>query len=61
MAKKSMIAKAQREPKFGVRGYNRCPLCGRARGYYRKFGMCRICLRDRANKGELPGVTKSSW
>ncbi len=61
MAKKSLIAKAQREPKFGVRAYNRCPLCGRPRGYYRKFGMCRICLRDRAHKGELPGVTKSSW
>lgn len=61
MAKKSLIAKAQREPKFEVRGYNRCPLCGRARAYYRKFGMCRICLRQRANKGELPGVTKSSW
>ncbi|MBF8250393.1 MAG: rpsN [Deltaproteobacteria bacterium] len=61
MAKKSLIAKAKREPKFGVRAYNRCPLCGRPRGYYRKFGMCRICLRDRANKGELPGVTKSSW
>lgn len=61
MAKKSLIAKAKREPKFEVRGYNRCPLCGRSRGYYRKFGMCRICLRDRAHKGELPGVTKSSW
>lgn len=61
MAKKSLIAKAQREPKFWVRAYNRCPLCGRPRGYYRKFDMCRICLRDRANKGELPGVTKSSW
>ena len=61
MAKKSLIAKAKREPKFGVRAYNRCPLCGRPRGFYRKFGMCRICLRDRANKGELPGVTKSSW
>lgn len=61
MAKKSLIAKANREPKFGVRAYNRCPLCGRPRGYYRMFGMCRICLRDRANKGEIPGVTKSSW
>ncbi len=61
MAKKSLIAKAQREPKFEVRGYNRCPLCGRPRAFYRKFGMCRICLRERAHKGELPGVTKSSW
>lgn len=61
MAKKSLIAKAKREPKFEVRAYNRCPLCGRSRAYYRKFDMCRICLRDRAHKGELPGVTKSSW
>lgn len=61
MAKKSLVAKAKREPKFGVRAYNRCPLCGRPRGYYRKFGMCRICLRERALKGELPGVRKSSW
>ena len=61
MAKKSLIAKAQRKPKFEVRGYNRCPLCGRPRAFYRKFGMCRICLRQRAHKGELPGVTKSSW
>lgn len=61
MAKKSLIAKAQREPKFKVRAYNRCPLCGRPRAYYRKFGMCRLCLRDRALKGELPGVIKSSW
>lgn len=61
MAKKSLIAKAKVEPKFGVRAYNRCPLCGRPRAYYRKFDMCRICLRERALKGELPGVTKSSW
>lgn len=61
MAKKSMIAKAARKPKFEVRGYNRCLLCGRPRAFYRKFGMCRICLRERALKGELPGVTKSSW
>jgi len=61
VAKKSLIAKAQRKPKFEVRGYNRCPLCGRPRAFYRKFGMCRICLRQRAHKGELPGVTKSSW
>jgi small subunit ribosomal protein S14 len=56
-----MIAKALREPKFKVRAHNRCPLCGRPRGFYRKFGMCRICLRERALKGELPGVVKSSW
>lgn len=61
MAKKSMIAKAERKPKFKVRQYNRCPLCGRPRAYYRKFDMCRICLRKLASEGKLPGVTKSSW
>lgn len=61
MAKKSLIIKANREPKFKVRKYNRCPICGRARAYYRKFDMCRICLRRMALKGELPGVIKSSW
>lgn len=61
MAKKSMIAKAQREPKFVTRQYNRCMRCGRPRGYYRKFGLCRVCLRELALKGELPGVRKASW
>lgn len=61
LAKKSMIAKAQRKPKFKVRAYNRCPLCGRPRAYLRKFGMCRICFRNMALNGELPGVVKSSW
>lgn len=61
MAKKSMIAKAKREPKFSTRQHNRCMRCGRPRAYYRKFGLCRVCLRELANKGELPGVTKSSW
>ncbi|MCX7816590.1 MAG: type Z 30S ribosomal protein S14 [Syntrophales bacterium] len=61
MAKKSLIAKAKRKPKFSVRAYNRCPLCGRPRAYYRKFKMCRICLRQRALKGEIPGVIKASW
>ncbi|MFQ5464884.1 MAG: type Z 30S ribosomal protein S14 [Thermodesulfobacteriota bacterium] len=61
MAKKSLIAKAKRKKKFGVRDYNRCPICGRSRAYYRKFDMCRICLRKMALKGELPGVVKSSW
>ncbi len=61
MAKKSLIVKASRKPKFSVRGYNRCPLCGRPRSYYRKFDMCRICLRKLALQGDLPGVTKSSW
>ncbi|MGQ9670922.1 MAG: type Z 30S ribosomal protein S14 [Desulfosoma sp.] len=61
MAKKSMIAKAQRKPKFKVRAYNRCPLCGRPRAFLRKFGMCRICFRNLALNGELPGVVKASW
>ena len=61
MAKKSMIAKAKRRPKFAVRGYNRCRLCGRPRSFIHKFGLCRICFRLRALNGELPGVTKASW
>lgn len=61
MAKTSMIEKANREPKFKVRAYNRCRLCGRPRGYLRKFGICRICFRNLALRGQIPGVTKSSW
>ena len=61
MAKKSLRHKATLKPKFTVRGYNRCPLCGRPRGFMRKFGMCRICFRKHASKGNIPGVTKSSW
>jgi small subunit ribosomal protein S14 len=61
MAKKSMIAKASRRQRFPVRGYNRCSVCGRPRGYMRRFALCRICFRERALLGQLPGVTKSSW
>ncbi|MCD4743005.1 MAG: type Z 30S ribosomal protein S14 [Desulfobacteraceae bacterium] len=61
MARTSLIVKAARKPKFKVRGYNRCPLCGRPRAFLRKFGMCRICFRTLASEGKLPGVTKSSW
>ncbi|MBI3802892.1 MAG: type Z 30S ribosomal protein S14 [Nitrospirae bacterium] len=61
MAKKSLIAKAKREPKFAVRKYSRCAVCGRVRGYLRKFTMCRICFRLLSLKGEIPGVVKSSW
>ncbi|WP_019818478.1 type Z 30S ribosomal protein S14 [Saccharomonospora saliphila] len=61
MAKKALIAKAARKPKFKVRGYTRCQKCGRPRSVYRKFGLCRICLRDMAHAGQLPGVNKSSW
>jgi len=53
--------KAARKPKFKVRAYNRCPICGRPRAFIRKFGICRICFRDFASHGKLPGVTKSSW
>jgi small subunit ribosomal protein S14 len=61
MAKKSLIAKAKRRPKFAVRAYNRCGICGRSRGFMRHFGICRICFRERALRGELAGVTKASW
>lgn len=61
MAKKSMIIKALREPKFMTRKVRRCKVCGRPRGYMRKFDMCRVCFRKLANEGQIPGVTKSSW
>ncbi|HEX4925698.1 MAG TPA: type Z 30S ribosomal protein S14 [Bdellovibrionales bacterium] len=61
MAKKSMMVKALKKPKFKVRAYNRCPICGRPRAFLRKFSMCRLCFRSNAAKGLLPGVTKASW
>lgn len=61
MAKKSMIAKNQRKQKFEVREYTRCQACGRARGVYKKFMLCRICFREHAHAGLIPGVTKASW
>ena len=61
MAKQSSIAKAKRPAKFSARQHSRCTVCGRARGYMRRFAMCRICFRERALEGMLPGVTKSSW
>ncbi|MBI5701848.1 type Z 30S ribosomal protein S14 [Candidatus Saganbacteria bacterium] len=61
MAKKAWLERARKGPKFAVRIRNRCGVCGRARAYIRKFGICRICFRSLAHKGELPGVTKSSW
>jgi len=61
MAKKSLIAKAKRNPKFMTRRVNRCSVCGRRRGYYRKFGLCRLCFRELALRGEIPGITKASW
>lgn len=61
MAKKSLIAKTNRKPKFAVRAYTRCRICGRPRAYLRKFEMCRICFRKLAHEGQLPGVIKASW
>lgn len=61
MAKTCLIKKQQRPAKFSSRAYNRCKRCGRPRAYYRKFGLCRLCLRQLAHSGELPGITKSSW
>jgi small subunit ribosomal protein S14 len=61
MAKKSLIAKQKRTPKFKVREYSRCSLCGRPKAVLKKFGICRICFRTLALKGQIPGVTKSSW
>lgn len=61
MAKKSQIAKANREAKYSTREHNRCNLCGRPRSYMRKYGICRLCFRELAYKGEIPGVHKSSW
>jgi small subunit ribosomal protein S14 len=61
MAKKSLIAKAQRPPKYPVQAYHRCRVCGRPRAYIRKFALCRICFREMALTGRLPGVVKSSW
>ncbi len=61
MAKKSLIVKSARDPKFRVRQHNRCKICGRPRAYIRKFGLCRICFRENASAGRLPGVVKSSW
>ncbi|MCL4537604.1 MAG: type Z 30S ribosomal protein S14 [Nitrospirae bacterium] len=61
MAKTCMIEKSKRTPKFKVRAHNRCKVCGRPKGYLRKFGLCRICFRTLALRGQIPGVTKSSW
>ncbi|MFO7783997.1 MAG: type Z 30S ribosomal protein S14 [Thermodesulfobacteriota bacterium] len=61
MARKSLIAKANRNQKFSTRNYNRCPICGRSRAFLRKFGICRICFRNMGLRGEIPGVMKSSW
>ena len=61
MAKTSHMVKAKRKPKFAVRRHNRCPLCGRPRAFFRRFEMCRLCLRKLALRGHIPGVVKASW
>jgi small subunit ribosomal protein S14 len=61
VAKKSLIAKAKRTPRYKVRAYSRCNRCGRPRAGYKNFGHCRICLRELAHEGAIPGMTKSSW
>ncbi|OIP74750.1 MAG: 30S ribosomal protein S14 [Parcubacteria group bacterium CG2_30_36_18] len=61
MATKAQIAKSMKKPKFSTRIVRRCFRCGRKRGYMRKFGLCRICFREMANEGLIPGVKKSSW
>lgn len=61
MTRTCLIVKQKRAPKFKVRSYTRCTLCGRPRAVYRKFGICRLCLRSKAHKGEIPGMRKASW
>ena len=61
MAKKSLVEKSNKVPKFSVQAYNRCKMCGRARGYMGLFKLCRICFRKNALDGLLPGVKKASW
>ncbi len=61
MARLAMIVKAKREPKFAIRKHNRCQRCGRSRAYYRKFGICRLCFRELALSGMIPGIRKASW
>jgi small subunit ribosomal protein S14 len=61
MARKSWLERIKRTPKYPVRRYNRCKLCGRRRGYMRKFKICRICFRKLASTGQIPGVRKASW
>lgn len=61
MARKALVNKSKRTPKFSVRAYNRCNLCGRVHGYNRDYGICRLCFRKLAHLGEIPGVRKASW
>jgi small subunit ribosomal protein S14 len=61
VTRKALLVKSRKKQKYKVRNYNRCHRCGRTRGYYTKFGLCRICLRELALKGEIPGLRKASW
>jgi len=61
VARKALVEKANRKSKYSTREVNRCSRCGRSRGYIRKFDLCRICFRELAHKGEIPGVKKASW
>ncbi|NOY88065.1 MAG: type Z 30S ribosomal protein S14 [FCB group bacterium] len=61
MAKKCLVEKQKRKPKYKVRAYSRCRRCGRPRAYIRRFGLCRICFREMALSGEIPGIVKASW
>jgi small subunit ribosomal protein S14 len=61
MARKALVQKSRRKAKFSARAYNRCNRCGRPRAFLRKFGLCRICFRQQALAGEIPGVRKASW
>ncbi len=61
MARKALIEKANKPQKFSTREYKRCEICGRPHAVMRKYGVCRVCFRDMASRGEIPGVTKSSW
>ncbi len=61
MARKALIEKAKKEPKYSTRIVRRCWKCGRKRGYLRDFDLCRICFRELAQRGEIPGIKKSSW
>jgi small subunit ribosomal protein S14 len=61
VARKCLVVKQQRKPKFATRAYSRCQFCGRARAIYRKYGICRICFRSMSLRGEIPGVRKASW
>lgn len=61
MARKALIIKAEKKPKFSTREVRRCKLCGRKKGYMRQFNLCRICFRELAGRSEVPGVKKSSW